>query len=144
MKNRKKNVLRNRKNILLKRHKEVKTYFISYVLCRNMSAYDHNFLQLSRNDSLSHISDSLPHPSSLYKCWIFPGFVAKSLKPCEQQWFGGRAVFSLKNRFSILSQQFCPRKWLIDIFWKNFLKLLNGIEMHVDALNALNSINSKF
>ena len=53
-----------------------------------------------------------------YQCWIWPSFVFKSLKLCKQHWFGGRGVFSLKNRFSILSQQFCPRLWLLIFFEK--------------------------
>ena len=55
----------------------------------------------------------------------------------------GRGVFLLKNRFSIFSQQFCPRLWFIDIFWKYCPRLLNGITMRSGALYALNSINSK-
>ena len=43
------------------------------------------------------------------KLKILPSFVVKNLKLCEEHWFGGRGVFSLKNKFSILSQQFCPR-----------------------------------
>ena len=50
-----------------------------------------------------------------YPCWIWPSFAAKSLKLCQQHWFGGKGVFSLKNRFSILSQQFCTRLQVIDI-----------------------------
>ena len=34
----------------------------------------------------------------LYQCWIWPSFVVKSLKLCEQYWFRGRGVFSLKSR----------------------------------------------
>ena len=45
--------------------------------------------------------------------------------------------------FSILSEQFCPRLKVIDFFWKNDPKWLSGIEMHVGAMYALNSINSK-
>ena len=45
--------------------------------------------------------------------------------------------------FSILSQQFCPRLKGIDFFWKNHPKWLSGIEMHVGAIYALNSIISK-
>ena len=55
----------------------------------------------------------------------------------------GIGVFLLKNRFSIFSQQFCPRLWFIDIFWKYCPRLLNGITMRSGALYALNSINSK-
>ena len=44
-----------------------------------------------------------------YQCWMWPSFVVDSLKVCQQHWFRGRGVFSLENRFSILSQQFCPR-----------------------------------
>ena len=77
------------------------------------------------------------------QCWFWPTFVAKSLKLCQQHWFGWRGVFSLKNRFSILSQQFCPRLEVIDIFWKNLPKLLNGIKMHACELYPLNSSNSK-
>ena len=81
--------------------------------------------------------------TSQYQCWIWPSFVAKSLKLCQQHWFGERGVFALENRFSILSQQFCPRLSVNDIFWKNHPNLLNGIEMHAGVLYALNSINFK-
>ena len=50
-----------------------------------------------------------PLPLPLYQCWIWPSFVVTSLKLWEQHWFWGRWVFSLTNRFSVLSQQFCPR-----------------------------------
>ena len=63
----------------------------------------------SRNDPIFEIANSLPYPSPLYQCWIWPSFVVTSLKLWEQHWFWGRWVFSLTNRFSVLSQQFCPR-----------------------------------
>ena len=44
-----------------------------------------------------------------YQCWIWPSFVVKSLKLCQKHWLGGREVFSLKNRYSVFSQEFCPR-----------------------------------
>ena len=56
--------------------------------------------------------------------------------------FYGERIFSMENKLSISSQQFCPRFQVIDIFWKNRPKFLNGIEKHVGVLYALNSINS--
>ena len=50
-----------------------------------------------------------PPPPFEYQSWICLSFVVQSLKSCQQNWFGGRGVFSLKNRFSFLSQQFCPK-----------------------------------
>ena len=95
----------------------------------------------SRNDSIFQIQNSPPFSQD--QCWIWTSFVVKSLKLCQQHWFLGRGTFSLKKRFSVLSQQVCPRLSIIDIFWKNHPKLLNGIKMHVGVLYALNSVSSK-
>ena len=80
-------------------------------------------------------SKSPPYPLDQY--WIWPSFVVKIPKPWEQYWSEVRGVFSLRNRFYILPQQFCPRLWVINIFLKTCPKLLNGIEMHVGAMYAL-------
>ena len=49
------------------------------------------------------------HLTLHYQCWIWPRFVIKSLNFCQQHWLWGRGAFSLKNTFSLLSQQSCPR-----------------------------------
>ena len=95
----------------------------------------------SRNGLIFQIPNSPPYPLMTVEADQF--FIVKHPKLCEQHWFGGRGVFSLKNRFSLLSQQFFPRLWVEDIFWKICLKLLNGSEMYFGALDVLKSINSK-
>ena len=47
----------------------------------------------------------------------------------------------LKLRFSILSQQFCPRLQVIGIFRKYHSKLVNATDMHLCALYTFNLIN---
>ena len=61
----------------------------------------------SRNDSIFKIPNSPPYPPiSMLNLAEFCCQKPKNL-PTTLIW--GRGVFSLKNRFSILSQQFCPR-----------------------------------
>ena len=61
----------------------------------------------SRNDSIFQIPNSPPYPPiSMLNLAEFCCQKPKNL-PTTLIW--GRGVFSLKNRFSILSQQFCPR-----------------------------------
>ena len=43
------------------------------------------------------IPNSPPYPQ--YQCWIWPSFVVKSLKICQQHWFGGEGFFHWKIDF---------------------------------------------
>lgn len=58
--------------------------------------------------------------SSRYQSTIWLGFRAKSLELCEKLWFWAGEFFSLKNRFSILPQEFSPRSYFVDTFWKYY------------------------
>ena len=69
------------------------------------------------------------HFTPVHPCSIWLSFVVK--------------VFSFKNRFSILSLQFCLRLQVIRIFWIYHTISLNSIGMYVDVVYALDSINSK-
>ena len=85
----------------------------------------------SRNDSIFKIPSSPPYPHPPpYQCWIWPSFVSKSQKLCKQHWLGGTGAFSLKNRFSILSQRFCPRSAR---YWHFLRKTLQTADWYRNA-----------
>ena len=94
----------------------------------------------SRNGSIFLIENSPPYPRTSMLNVV--KFCCQKLETLQRTLIWGAGEFLLKNKFFILSQQFCPRLEVIDIFIKIRPKLLNGIEIHVGALYPLNSIKS--
>ena len=61
----------------------------------------------SRNDLIFQIPNSPPYPP--ISMLNLAKFCCQKPKTLSAALFWGRRVFALKNGFSILSQQFCPR-----------------------------------
>ena len=86
-----------------------------------------------------HVTLPLPHINVESGQVLFP----KAKTFANNIDLGEQGLFHWKRDFLFCLKGFVQDLQVIDIFWEKRYKLLNGIEMHVGALHALNLINSK-